>query len=89
MALTIPPVCDFGWEAVKFSLPATDGSEASLDKVAGSNGTLLMFICNHCPSCLRLTGSSVMPENSRMPGSEWPPSAPMTPSAIPRIHSSG
>ena len=49
MALTIPPVCDFGWEAVKFSLPATDGSEASLDKVAGSNGTLLMFICNHCP----------------------------------------
>ena len=49
MALSIPPVCDFGWKAAAFSLPATDGSDVSLDEVAGSNGTLLMFICNHCP----------------------------------------
>ena len=44
-----PPVCDFGWKAVDFDLPATDGRRYSLDKVRGPNGLLVMFICNHCP----------------------------------------
>ncbi len=48
MAAT-PPVCDFGWTAVDFTLPATDGGSYSLADIAGENGTLLMFICNHCP----------------------------------------
>lgn len=48
----IPPVCDFGWKAGKFSLPATDGKTYSLDDVSGPNGTLVMFICNHCPYVL-------------------------------------
>lgn len=46
---TIPPVCDFGWKAPGFTLPATDGRVLSLADVAGPNGTLIMFICNHCP----------------------------------------
>jgi peroxiredoxin len=43
------PICDFGWPAPPFKLPATDGKTYSLDGVRGKNGTLVMFICNHCP----------------------------------------
>lgn len=43
------PVCDFGWKAPDFSLPGVDGKTWSLSEVAGPNGTLVMFICNHCP----------------------------------------
>jgi peroxiredoxin len=43
------PICDFGWKAVDFSLPGTDGRTWSLADVRGPNGTLVMFICNHCP----------------------------------------
>ncbi|MCA8867024.1 MAG: thioredoxin family protein [Rhodobacteraceae bacterium] len=48
----IPPVCDFGWKAPPFTLPATDGRNYSLDDIRGPNGTLIMFICNHCPYVL-------------------------------------
>ena len=44
-----PPVCDFGWKAPAFTLPGTDGRDWSLDAVRGPKGTLVMFICNHCP----------------------------------------
>ena len=48
MAAT-PPVCDFGWKASEFTLPATDGRTYSLSDIAGPKGALVMFICNHCP----------------------------------------
>lgn len=35
-----------------FSLPGIDGHTWTLDQVAGPNGTLVMFICNHCPYVL-------------------------------------
>jgi peroxiredoxin len=35
--------------AVHFRLPATDGEIYTLDDVAGEKGTVLVFICNHCP----------------------------------------
>ena len=43
------PVCDFGWKAPPFRLPGVDGKTHSLDELKGPNGTLVMFICNHCP----------------------------------------
>ena len=46
------PVCDFGRPAPEFSLQATDGRIVGLADVAGANGTLVMFICNHCPYVL-------------------------------------
>lgn len=49
---TTPPVCDFGWQAPSFSLPATDGKTYSLADIAGPKGSLVMFICNHCPYVL-------------------------------------
>ena len=47
-----PPVCDFGWQAPDFTLPATDGRTLTLKDVSGPKGTLVMFICNHCPYVL-------------------------------------
>jgi len=43
------PICDFGWKAVDFALPGVDGKTYALRDVAGPNGLLVMFICNHCP----------------------------------------
>lgn len=43
------PICDFGWKAKPFSLPGTDGNTYTLADVMGPRGTLVMFICNHCP----------------------------------------
>ncbi|MFL2899850.1 MAG: thioredoxin family protein [Candidatus Pelagibacterales bacterium] len=48
VALTTP-ICDFGWIAPEFDLPGVDGKSYSLSDVKGINGTLVMFICNHCP----------------------------------------
>jgi peroxiredoxin len=49
MALMETPLCNFGWPAVDFKLKATDGKTYSLADVKGPKGTLVMFICNHCP----------------------------------------
>lgn len=43
------PVCDFGWRAPDFALKGTDGRTYSLKDVAGEKGTLVVFMCNHCP----------------------------------------
>ncbi len=45
----IPPICDFGWRASDFTLEATDGRSYGLSDIRGEKGSLLMFICNHCP----------------------------------------
>jgi len=49
MVALAPPVCDFGWKARDFTLPGVDGKAYSLADISGTNGTLVMFICNHCP----------------------------------------
>ncbi len=43
------PVCEFGKPAVDFSLPGVDGRIWTLEDCRGEKGTLVMFICNHCP----------------------------------------
>ena len=49
MTLTKTPICDFGKGAESFSLKSTENKTVSLNDVRGKNGTLIMFICNHCP----------------------------------------
>ncbi len=44
-----PPICDFGWPAPDFELAGIDGKTWRLSERRGPNGTLVMFICNHCP----------------------------------------
>lgn len=38
-----------GTEAPTFALPDPDGKVWSFDDVAGPRGTLVAFVCNHCP----------------------------------------
>ena len=49
MTLTKTPICNFGEKAKNFSLISTDNTKISLNEIRGKNGTLIMFICNHCP----------------------------------------
>ena len=46
---TETPICNFGEKAKNFDLLSTENKKISLDDVKGENGTLIMFICNHCP----------------------------------------
>lgn len=49
MAVT-PPVCDTGAPAPGFSLPEPlTGRRVGFEDIRGRNGTLVMFLCNHCP----------------------------------------
>jgi len=43
------PICDFGQAAKSFELKSTNNEIINLNDVKGKNGTLIMFICNHCP----------------------------------------
>ena len=49
MVLTKTPICNFGEKAKNFNLLSTENKKLSLNNVKGKNGTLIMFICNHCP----------------------------------------
>ncbi len=49
MSLTKTPICEFGNKAINFQLNSTDNKIISLDAIRGEKGTLIMFICNHCP----------------------------------------
>jgi peroxiredoxin len=48
MAATAP-AARLGTEAPDFRLAATDGRAYRLADVAGPKGTVIVFICNHCP----------------------------------------
>jgi peroxiredoxin len=48
MAATADPM-SLNTPAPSFRLSATDGKTYALDDVAGRNGTVIVFICNHCP----------------------------------------
>ena len=43
------PICDFGQAAKSFELKSTNNEMIKLNGIKGENGTLVMFICNHCP----------------------------------------
>ena len=49
MTLTKTPICNFGEKAKNFNLVSTNNTKLSLNEIRGKNGTLIMFICNHCP----------------------------------------
>ncbi len=49
MALLETPEKDQSFTAAPFNLKGTDGKNYSFDDVKGETGTVIMFICNHCP----------------------------------------
>lgn len=49
MVETSTPALEPDRDAHDFLLTGTDGQAYRLDDVRGANGTVVMFICNHCP----------------------------------------
>ncbi len=57
-------ICDFGWKARDFALEGVDGKTYSLADVRGPRGTLVVFICNHCPYVKAVIGRLVAESNA-------------------------
>ena len=53
------PICEFGQKAHDFKLKSTDNKNLSLSDIKGENGTLIMFISNHCPYVKAITKDMV------------------------------
>tara|TARA_Y100001970_G_C13787530_1_gene628562 strand:+ start:13 stop:567 length:555 start_codon:yes stop_codon:yes gene_type:complete len=49
MVLTKTPICNFGEKPHSFELRGIDNKNHKFENYVGKNGTLIMFICNHCP----------------------------------------
>ena len=49
MVLTKTPICNFGEKTHDFHLKSIDEKNYKLNDCTGINGTIIMFICNHCP----------------------------------------
>jgi len=49
MSLIETPICNFNEPIKDFSLLSTEEMTVSLKDIQGPEGTLIMFICNHCP----------------------------------------
>jgi peroxiredoxin len=59
MVLSKPAICAFGWKAPEFALKGVDGRTWSLADARGRKGTLVAFICNHCPYVRAVIGRLV------------------------------
>jgi len=64
MALSTTSICAFGWKARDFALNGVDGKTYSLADIRGPKGTLVVFICNHCPYVKASIGRIVMEANA-------------------------
>ena len=49
------PNDQLGWKAPDFSLNNTDHNYYTLDALRGKNGTVIAFICNHCPYVIAIS----------------------------------
>jgi len=59
MAVSIAPA-RLGDKAPDFRLPATDGKTYAFSDITGKNGTVVVFICNHCPYVKAVIGRLVV-----------------------------
>ena len=46
---------NLGWSAPDFSLLEVNGDRMTLDQLKGENGTVIAFICNHCPYVIAIS----------------------------------
>ena len=49
MVLTKTPICNFGEKPHTFLLRGVDKKVHKFEDCIGKNGTLIIFMCNHCP----------------------------------------
>lgn len=45
----------FGWKAINFNLLSVDGKFYDLNSLKGAKGTVIVFICNHCPYVIAIS----------------------------------
>lgn len=55
----VPPPLDLGLDAPDFTLPDTTGTMTGLADARGEKGTVVVFICNHCPYVKAITSRLV------------------------------
>jgi peroxiredoxin len=55
----MPTPTEIGWKAHDFALKGVDGKTYGLADVRGRKGTLVAFICNHCPYVKAIVGRLV------------------------------
>lgn len=55
---------ELGWKARDFALDGVDGKTYALADVRGPKGTLIAFICNHCPYVKAVIGRVVEEANA-------------------------
>ena len=55
MALLSTPLCNYGEKMPNFELKNVDDSFIDQEMIKGKNGTLIFFICNHCPYVKAIT----------------------------------
>ena len=55
MALLSTPLCNYGEIMPKFKLKNIDDTLIDQEMIRGKNGTLVFFICNHCPYVKAIT----------------------------------
>ena len=55
MVLLSTPLCNYGEKMPNFKLKNIDETSVDQDMVKGENGTLVFFICNHCPYVKAIT----------------------------------
>ncbi len=64
MALTESNMLPIGTKAPNFVLPDTiSGSNMSLENIKGKKGTVIMFLCNHCPYVIHVNSELVKMAN--------------------------
>jgi peroxiredoxin len=60
MALTESNMIDLGTKAPFFNLPDTiSDTDINVDSIKGTNATLVMFTCNHCPYVIHINDELV------------------------------
>src|SRR5438105_2178611 len=64
MVLAKTNISAFGWKAPDFVLKGVDGKTYSFADVRGPKGTLVAFICNHCPYVRAVIGRLVAEANA-------------------------
>ena len=48
------PNNELAWKAPNFNLLSVDNKYYSFDEIKGQNGTVIAFICNHCPYVIKI-----------------------------------
>ena len=48
------PINELNWKAPDFNLISVDGNNYDLDDLIGKKGTVIAFICNHCPYVIKI-----------------------------------